>query len=148
MTTKAFEDFEVGERWVSPEMTITEEDIIGFARDNDPQPIHTDPETAAKGRFGGVIASGWHVATLAMRLFLASGGYGKTPMVGLGVDELRWRRPVRPGDRLHVERELIEKRRSESRPDFGVLRARVAVVNQDGDTVMSMISVGQVPTRG
>ncbi len=145
--TRLFEDFEVGETWTSRTETITEEDITAFAKVNDPQPIHTDPAAAAKGRFGTVIASGWQIAALSLRLFIEDGGYGDTPMVGLGVDELRWRQVVRPGDVLQVTREVIETRRSKSRPDRGVIRTRVEVRNQNDEVVLSLISSGQVPTR-
>ena len=147
MTARAFEDFVVGERWESGSATLSEADIIAFGRANDPQPIHCDPVAASNGRFGGLIASGWQVATLAMRLFVESGGYGDTPVVGMGIDELRWRRPVRPGDRLRVVREVVEARRSTSKPMLGIIRTRVSVVNQDGEVVMTMISIGQVPAR-
>lgn len=147
MTARAFEDFVVGERWESGSATLSEADIIAFGRANDPQPIHCDPVAASNGRFGGLIASGWQVATLAMRLFVESGGYGDTPIVGMGIDELRWRRPVRPGDRLRVVREVVEARRSTSKPMLGIIRTRVSVVNQDGEVVMTMISIGQVPAR-
>ncbi|GKX33215.1 MAG: acyl dehydratase [Rhizobiaceae bacterium MnEN-MB40S] len=145
--TRLFEDFEVGETWTSRTETITEDDIIAFAKVNDPQPIHTDPAAAAKGRFGTVIASGWQIAALSLRLFIEDGGYGDTPMVGLGVDGLRWRQVVRPGDVLQVKREVIETRRSKSRPDRGVIRTRVEVRNQNDEVVLSLISSGQVPTR-
>ena len=141
------EDFEIGESWISKTVEMTEEDIIAYALQNDPQPMHTDPEQAAAGRFGTVIASGWQIAALSMRLFIEGGGYGDTPVVGLGIDELRWRRPVRPGDRLTVTREVISAERSESRPEFGVIRTRVTVSNQRGETVMTLISLGQVPAR-
>ena len=145
--TRLFEDFEVGEIWTSRKETITEEDIIAFATVNDPQPIHTDAAAAAKGRFGSVIASGWQIAALSLRLFVEDGGYGDTPMVGLGVDELRWRQVVKPGDVLQVKREVVETRRSKSRPDRGIIRTRVEVRNQKDEVVLSLISSGQVPTR-
>ncbi|MGR3661700.1 MAG: MaoC family dehydratase [Paracoccaceae bacterium] len=145
--TRLFEDFVVGEIWTSREEEITQEAIIAFAKSNDPQPIHTDPVAAAEGRFGTIIASGWQIAALSLRLFVESGGYGKTPNIGLGVDELRWTAVVRPGDKLHVVRELVEKRRSKSRPDRGILRTKVSVRNQDGKDVMTLVSLGQVPAR-
>lgn len=145
--TRLFEDFEVGETWTSREELMTKESIIAFGKANDPQPIHIDPEAAAEGRFGTIIASGWQIAALSLRLFVESGGYGKTPNVGLGVDELRWVQVVRPGDTLHVVRELLEKRRSKSRPDRGILRTKVSVRNQDGKDVMTLVSMGQVPAR-
>jgi acyl dehydratase len=142
------EDFEIGETWTSPGIQVSEEEIVTFARQYDPQPMHTDPEKAAKSRFGGVIASGWHIVALCMRAFIESGGYGGgTPAVGLGVEELRWRRPVRPGDTLTVTREVIAANRSKSRPEFGTLRVKVTVTNQDGDAVMTMVSLAQMPSR-
>lgn len=147
MSARSFEDFTVGERWESRQVEISEADIIAFGASNDPQPIHCDPVAAANGRFGGLIASGWQVAALSMRLFIEAGGYGDTPVVGMGIDQLRWKKPVRPGDRLTVVREVIETRRSQSNPDFGMIRTQVSVVNQTGDVVMSMVTLGQVPKR-
>ncbi|MDH2238482.1 MaoC family dehydratase [Pigmentiphaga sp. GD03639] len=144
---RCFEDFQVGERWTSEPTVITEEEIIAFARANDPQPMHLDPEAARAGPFGTLIASGWQIAALSMRVFLQAGGYGKTPMVGMGLDELRWTRPVKAGDTLVVEREVIETVRSKSRPGMGMIRTRVTVRNQDGDAVMSLVSLGRVPAR-
>lgn len=141
------EDFEIGETWVSPAFEMTQDDIISYARQNDPQPMHTDPQYAASGRFGTVIASGWQIAALCMRLFIEGGGYGDTPVVGLGIDELRWRKPVRPGDVLTVTREVISAEPSKSRPEFGVIRTQVTVSNQKGETVMTLVSLGQVPAR-
>jgi len=145
MAAKYFEDFAVGYSWTSREVELTEAEIIAYARVNDPQPMHTDPVAAAAGRFGGLIASGWQVAALSMRLFIEAGGYGDSPVVGMGVDELRWKKPVRPGDRLHVVREIVDLRLG--RPGYGVIRTKVSVVNQDGEAVMTLISMGQVPTR-
>ena len=100
-----------------------------------------------QGRFGSVIASGWQIAALSMRLFVESGGYGETPMVGLGIDELRWRRPVKPGDILRVKREVVATERHKTRPEFGIIRTQVTVMNQKDETVMSLVSLGQVPSR-
>jgi len=144
---RRFEDFQVGERWTSAPFTVTAEEIMAFARENDPQPMHTDPAAAEAGPFGGLIASGWQIAALSMRAFLQAGGYGKTPMVGMGVDELRWTKPVKAGDTLVVEREVVETIRSKSRPDVGTIRTRVTVRNQHGDVVMSLVSLGRVPAR-
>jgi acyl dehydratase len=142
------QDLEIGETWTSGPIRVTLEDIIGFAGQYDPQPMHTDPETAARSRFGTLIASGLHVVALAMRAFIQSGGYGgDTPAIGLGVDELRWRKPVRPGDVLTVKREVIALDRSKSRPGVGTVRTRVTVTNQDEDVVLSMVSLGQLQSR-
>lgn len=146
-TGRTLEDFIIGESWTSDPVTLSEAEIIAFAKANDPQPMHVDTDAAAQGRFGGLIASGWQVAALSMRLFIAAGGYGDTPVIGLGVDELRWRAPVRPGDRLHVVREIIAVTRSTSRPQVGTIRTRVSVINGDGVTVLTMIANGQVPAR-
>jgi len=145
--SRHLEDFEIGETWVSRAFEMTEDNIIAYARQNDPQPMHIDPQYAATGRFGTVIASGWQIAALSMRLFIEAGGYGDTPLVGLGIDELRWRKPVRPGDVLTVTREVVSAEPSKTRPEFGVIRTRVTVSNQNGETVMTLISLGQVPTR-
>lgn len=142
-----FEDFNLGETWKSKPVVMTQEDIVTYAKRYDPQPMHTDPEIAAAGRFGTVIASGWQIAALSMQLFIESGGYGKTPVVGLGIDELRWRRPVRPGDTLQVTREVVELQRHKTKAEFGIIRTQVSVTNQDGELVMSMMSLGQVPCR-
>lgn len=142
-----FEDFSIGETWTSVPLGITEDDIVSYAREYDPQPMHTDPVKAATGRFGTIIASGWQVAALSMKLFVESGGYGETPMVGLGVDELRWRRPVRPGDTLRVTREVASTEPHQTRPEFGIVKTRVTVSNQENEIVMTLTALGQVPCR-
>jgi acyl dehydratase len=147
MATRYLEDIVIGETWTSRTIVLTEDEIIAFGRANDPQPMHTDPEAAARGRFGGLIASGWQIAALSMRLFVEAGGYGETPVVGLGIDELRWKKPVRSGDSLHVIREVIDARPSRSRPSFGIIQTRVSVINQDGDAVLTMVAVGQIAAR-
>jgi acyl dehydratase len=145
--TRYLEDFQIGERWVSGPVALSAEEIIVFGRANDPQPMHTDPAYGAAGPFGSVIASGWQVAILAMRVFIDAGGYGDTPMLGMGIDELRWLKPVRPGDRLTVEREVVEVKRSESRPDRGMVRTHVVVRNEAGEPVLSLYSLGRIPAR-
>ncbi|MES2398591.1 MAG: MaoC family dehydratase [Pseudomonadota bacterium] len=141
------EDFQVGERWVSSPTTLTEEEMVAYGIANDPQPMHTNPELAKSGPFGGLIASGWQIAALSMRVFVQSGGYGKTPVIGMGIDELRWRKPVRPGDVLTVEREVVEIIRSKSQPDRGIIRTQVSVRNQLGEVVMTLLTLGRVPVR-
>ena len=141
------EDFQVGERWVSAPTVLSEAEIIAYGLANDPQPMHTDPEAARSGPFGGLVASGWQVAALSMRLFIQSGGYGKTPVVGLGIEELRWLKPVRPGDTLTVEREVVEVTRSEKQPGKGTIRTRVNVRNQAGEVAMTLYTLGRVPAR-
>lgn len=144
--TRYFEDFTVGETWSSEPTLVSAEEIMAFGRAYDPQPMHTDPQWATQGPFGGLIASGWLIASLSVKVFVQAGGYGETPVVGLGIDELRWHRPVKAGDSIIVTRELVETRRSASNPDQGILRMRVTVRNQHGDVVMSLMTAGRVPS--
>jgi acyl dehydratase len=145
--TRYFEDFQVGETWRSAPVTLSAEEIMAFGRDYDPQPMHTDPERAVAGPFGALVASGWQIAAISVRVFVQSGGYGSTPVVGLGIDELRWQKPVKAGDTLTVAREIVELRRSESKPDRGIIRTRVTVRNQAGESVMTLLTTGGVPGR-
>jgi len=145
--TRYLEDFVVGETWESKPISLTEEEMITYAKANDPQPMHIDPERAKTGPFGSIIASGYQIAALSMRLFIQSGGYGATPVVGMGVDELRWLKPVKPNDILIARRELVEIKRSDKRPDRGMLRTHVTVRNQNDEVVMSLYALGQIPAR-
>ncbi|RYY83071.1 MAG: MaoC family dehydratase [Comamonadaceae bacterium] len=147
MTARFFEDFQVGEWWESAPVRVTADEIIAFGRDFDPQPMHIDAVAAASGPFGTLVASGWHIAALSMRVFVQAGGYGATPMVGMGIDALRWTAPVRAGDVLVVRREVIELRRSASDPMRGIVRTQVSVRRQDGTVAMTLISAGRVPAR-
>lgn len=142
-----WDDLRIGECWTSAPFTVSAEEIVAFGRAYDPQPMHTDPEAAAHGRFGGLIASGWHVAALAMRAFVGAKPFGDTPLLGIGVDELRWLKPVRPGDELTVRREVIELKRSESKPDRGMVRTRGTVTDGSGETVMTVEVLTQMPLR-
>jgi acyl dehydratase len=144
---RTFEDFAVGETWQSPPITVSAEDIVAFGSRYDPQPMHTDAEAAARSPFGTLVASGWHIAALSVRAFVEAGGYGGTPVVGLGIDELRWLKPVRAGDVITVQREIVELRRSASNPGHGIVKTRVTVRNQAGEAVMSLLTAGRVPTR-
>ena len=144
---KYLEDFREGEVWQSGSIVIGEDEMVAYAKANDPQPIHVDPDAAKNGPFGGIIASGWQIAALSMRLFVEAGGHGDAPIVGIGIDELRWRQAVRPGDALRTTREIVEVRRSASRPDRGTIRTRVTVLNQRDETVMTYYALGQVRAR-
>jgi acyl dehydratase len=126
--------------------SVSAGEIIAFARDYDPQEMHTDPDLAARGPFGGVIASGWHTISLMMRMFVER----FLPANGLaapGIDELRWPRPVRPGDTLRVRATILEARRSRSKPDRGLLSTLIEVFNQDGELVLSMKPMNLVRVR-
>lgn len=142
------EDLRAGERWVSPPVTITEEDIVAFGRDYDPQPMHTDPQAAASGPFGGLIASGWHMAALAMRLLVQGRSFGGTPIVGVGVDNLRWLQPVRPGDVLILERTIAGVEPPAKPGGRGTVRSLVEMRNQRGEVALRLEALGKVPSRG
>lgn len=142
-----FEDYPEGSVHLSGSIKVSREDIIGFAEHFDPQPFHTDPELAKESVYGGLIASGWHTGSLAMRLFADYYLPGTASLGSPGVDELRWIRPVRPGDELSIRVTVLEARRSESKPDRGVVRSFVEVLNQKGETVMSMKPVNFMQCR-
>lgn len=141
-----FEDYAVGEVFEFGDYLITEEEIIDFARRYDPQPFHIDPEAAARSVFGGLIASGWMTGAVIMRMmcdhFLAASSIGSP-----GVDQLRWLRPVRPGDRLRLRVTVVETRRSKSKPDRGSVTVRQETLNQNGDMVMSQQGVALLRCR-
>ena len=138
-------DLEIGQRWAGGPITLTEAEIIRFAEEFDPQPMHVDKEAAAAGRFGGLIASGWHVASRVMRDFVDTAPFGDTPMLGLKVDDLQWRTAVRPGDVLSITREVVDIAVSRSKPDRGVLTMRMTVTNQDGAVAMTFLNLIQMP---
>lgn len=142
-----FEDYEPGAVHEYGYATLTEDELLDFARKFDPQPMHIDPAYAAAGPFGGLIASGWHTAGLMMRL-LADNYLSKVAgLASPGVDELRWPHPVRPGDVLRLRAEVVEARESRSKPDRGVVRTRASMLNQDDVVVMTMLAVNLVAKR-
>lgn len=142
-----FEDFKAGDEFTSPGITLTETQIIDFALRFDPQPFHVDVTAAAAGPFGGLIASGFHTAALSFRLFWQTGVLGEASLGSPGIDELRWLRPVRPGDTLHVKATVLEARRSTSKPDRGIVRIAYATWNQHGEQVLSLIGNQLVKAR-
>ena len=137
-TNRYFDDFQVGERFRSQGVTLTEADIIEFALAYDPQPFHIDREAAAESPFGGLIASGLHTFAMGWRMFLQEGLLRHCSLGSPGLDELRWTAPVRPGDTLYTEAEVMEKRPSTSKPDRGTLRMAYKIVNQRHETVLTM----------
>lgn len=145
MTDRYLDGLTVSESWEGQPFTITEAEIIAFATQFDPQPMHMDPAAAAEGRFGGLIASGWHVASRVMREYVDAAYFGATPMLGLSIDDLRWLRPVRPGDTLTARREILAVTPSQSRPDRGAVKTKTWVRNQDGDMVMTFENLMQLP---
>jgi acyl dehydratase len=141
------EDLVIGEKITTPSLNVTESDILAFATLYDPQPMHLDQDAAARGPFGGLVASGWHTVSLAMRLIVDARPFGGGPVLGLGTDAVRWPKPVRPGHAIHVEIEVLSVTPSRSKPDFGVVRIHVTARNQHGDTVLTMLPSLWVPRR-
>jgi len=138
ITDRYFEDYRPGFVGEYGSITVSEDEIIEFAKRFDPQEFHTDPIRAAQGAFGGLIASGWHTSALMMRLY-ADYFVSKVASLGSpGIDELRWTRPVRPGDALSIRVTILEARRSSSKPDRGLVRVQIEVLNQDKEVVMSL----------
>ena len=146
MGNQWFEEFEVGQRFVSQGVTVTEASIIDFASRYDPQRFHVDVEAAARTHFGGLVASGFQTLGLSFRKFFELGVIRESGIGAPGVEELRWTAPVRPGDTLHTEAEVLEVRPSRSRPDRGIVRLRYTALNQRGETVMVMV-VPQIVSR-
>jgi acyl dehydratase len=133
------EDFVAGTVYQAGSVTLTEAEILEFARRYDPQAFHVDPDAARASIYGGLIASGWQTVAVTMRL-LVDQVFGESAGMGSpGVDELRWLLPVRPGDMLSPRVTVLESRPSRSKPDRGVVRFKVEVSNQDGELVMSLI---------
>ena len=139
MAKRYFEDFKAGDRFTGGSADVPEEAIVAFARAFDPQPFHTDREGARASMFGELVASGWHTAAITMRLFATSEIGIVNGIIGGGVEQLSWPRPVRPGDRLTVRCEILETRPSRSKPDRGMLKVRVETLNQHGEPVQSFI---------
>ncbi len=142
-----FEDFEVGQRIRSRGATLSESEIIDFALKYDPQPFHIDKEAAAAGPYGGLIASGFQTLALAFRMFLQENVLFTASMGSPGMDELRWLKPVRPGDTVRMNMEVMEKRESASRPDRGYMRCYYEVLNQKDEQVMSFYATQIVRRR-
>lgn len=139
------EDFEAGQRFRSGSVRIDADRIKCFAAEFDQQPFHLDEQTASNSIFGGLAASGWHTAAITMKLLVESDFAPAGGIVGAGFDELRWPRPVRPGDELYVESQVLEVRASKSRPDQGVIKVRSTTMNQNDEPVQE--SVGNLIVR-
>ena len=133
-----FEDYHFGSVHEVGSFTIKEKEIIAYAKRFDPQIFHTDPEAAKKTSFGGLVASGWHTVGLVMRLLVENYFSKVANLSSPGVDELRWTKPVRPRDELSVRATIQMARRSQSKPDRGVLRTLIEVMNQRHEMVMTM----------
>jgi acyl dehydratase len=142
-----FEDFEPGQVHELGSHTVTEQEILAFARAWDPQPFHVDPDAARDSPFGGLIASGWHTGSLWMRLYVDSMLSTAAGMGSPGIEELRWLAPVRPGNTLSARLTVLETSASERHPGRGTIRCRGEMVDEDGVTVMSMVSRGHFARR-
>lgn len=143
-----FEDLAVGQTARFGEYHVTREEVIAFAEKYDPQPFHLSDEAAAKTHFGRLAASGWHTCAMTMAMIVEN--LRRTKQAGLGspgIDELRWLKPVFPGDTLSCETEIVEVRASQSRPEMGSYRSRMTVRNQHGETVLSFISIALIARR-
>jgi len=147
MIGRYLEDFAVGQAFGSGRIRIDVERIKSFAAEFDPQQFHLDEKAAHDSVYRELAASGWHTAALTMRLLVESELKPAGGIVGTGFDAFRWPRPVRPGDELHVESEVLEVRSSKSRPDLGLIKARTTTLNQDGEAVQISIGNLLVPRR-
>jgi acyl dehydratase len=136
-----FEDFVEGQTFELGTFTYTAEEIVEFARKYDPQPMHTDPEAGRRSIYGGLIASGWQTATSYMRLLVDHIMRDSDSIGSPGIDQLRWLKPVRPGDTLRARFSVLEARPSNSRPDWGIVRSRGEVLNQSDELVMRVEAV-------
>ncbi|WP_254764347.1 MaoC family dehydratase [Natrinema marinum] len=142
-----YEDIEVGETNEFGEYHVTKAEIIEFAEQYDPQPFHVDEDAAEESAFGELVASGWHTAAMCMRMLVDGPIQDRASMGARGVDELRWKQPVKPGDTLSIRTEVIDKRVSESDPRRGYVDSRLQGVTQDGDVVISWIGLGMIARR-
>src|SRR5207253_8555179 len=137
MSERYFDDLTQGDRFKSATYEVSEEQIISFAREFDPQQFHLDQTVARQTMFKELIASGWHTAAITMRLFVQTLKFAEGA-IGLGVDELRWPAAVKPGDELQVETEIVDLRESRSKPSHGIVRIRNVTTNQRGEVVQTM----------
>jgi acyl dehydratase len=141
------EDLHVGDRFGSDAVEVTQESIFGFARQFDPQPFHLDVEAAEQSLFRELTASGWHTAAMSMKLYVTGQFHPAGGSIGLSVDELRWPNPVRPGDTLRLETEILDVRPSRSKPDRGIIRIRNVTTNQRGEIVQTFLAFVMVRRR-
>jgi len=141
-----FDDLALGTRFKSASKLVTREEIKRFASEFDPQPYHLDEAAAEQTPLKGLAASGWHTAAIAMRLAVDTRPFGAHPLLGLGVDELRWLAPVRPGDTIHIEGEVIELTPSKTKPQ-GIAKVKWTAINQRGEPVYTFTPIAVVPRR-
>ena len=145
--TRYFEDYVAGLTVNCGSFSVSAAEIVAFAKVYDPQPFHIDPVGARNGPFGGLIASGWQTTSLMMRLLVEYFVSPESSLGAAGVDEVRWPRPVRPGDTLHVRATVLEARRSGSKPDRGIVRSLAELTNQEGDLAMKLTAINFILAR-
>ncbi|MGC4250852.1 MAG: MaoC family dehydratase [Sphingobium sp.] len=145
-----FEDVKLGDRIGFGPLTVDREEVIAFARQYDFQPFHLSDEAAAETHFGSLAASGWHTLALYMKMFLTEvqkQGWQEASLGGIGIDDLRWLRPVRPGDTLRGTAEVVETSASRSRPEMGIVKSKVTLFNQRDEAVLTMVPITMTRTR-
>ena len=144
-----FEDLEIGREADYGRYEVTREEVLDFARKYDPQPFHLSDEAAAKTHFGRLAASGWHTCAMTMAVIVRhlSTGEGQAGLGSPGVDDLRWLKPVFPGDTIHVRGKIVDKTPSRSKPEIGTFRTETTVSNQHGEPVMRMTSIVLIRRR-
>jgi acyl dehydratase len=146
--THFFEDFAVGQTFGSGHISVSEQEIKEFAARYDPQPFHLSDEAARKTILGGLAASGWHTAAMTMRLLVDGEMKPAGGIIGGGGEEILWKQPVRPGDELHLQSEILAVRLSKSRPGFGIVKVRTTTYNQANQPVQIFTANLMVPARG
>ncbi|GAB5350830.1 MaoC family dehydratase [Qipengyuania sp. 483] len=143
-----YEDLHIGTVRKFGRYEVTRDEVLEFAEKYDPQPFHLDDEAAAQTHFGRLSASGWHTCAMTMRMMVDDITDNQSASLGSpGIDQLRWTKPVYPGDTLRCETELIEKRRSASRPEMGIFKSQVRTFNHNDELVLEMISKALIRTR-
>jgi acyl dehydratase len=142
-----FDDYVPGTTHDCGSVSVSQAEIISFATQFDPQPFHVDPEAAARGPYGGLIASGWHTAALVMRQLVDHYLSAEASLGSPGMDEIRWLGPVRPGDTLRVRATVLEARRSQTKPDRGIMKTAIEAANQNDQTVMRAIGTNFLLVR-
>jgi len=142
-----WEDFKPGDTFPMGERAMDRDEMMAFARQFDPQPFHVDEAAAKRSMYGGLIASGWHTVAIVMRMMCDSYLNQSASLGSPGVDNVRWLKPVRPGDTIRAQRTVLESRASQSRPEMGLVKTRWEVFNQDGELVMTMEGTGMFQRR-
>lgn len=148
MTDIYFDDLHTGQRFTTPAMTVSETQILDFARVYDPQPFHIDAEAAKRTEFGGLIASGFHTLSLSFSLFFRLGIFSAANLGSPGMEEIRWLKPLRPGDTIHAEAEVTALKASQSKPDRGIVTMRHDTFNQDGALILTVTCLHRLKRRG